>query len=135
MIRVLIASLIACLLALPVFAADPITDGPLFNEPLISPAKRPDGAKTQGNIYECKPKHYDPPCRLIGTRPDDPSDEQRMAELLAAIRASRSGAETPILGIGDTGPILRCGPHHGQSACCRIIYRDGDTVYIECGPR
>jgi hypothetical protein len=100
---------------------------PLVNEPVVG-----SGAD-EGNIYECKPNHYHPPCRLIGTRPQLASDEDALAELLAAIRAARSGAETPILSLDGTGPIDACGNSHGMSACCRITARIGDTVYIECG--
>ena len=125
--------LVLALIALPVFAADPPPksepDFPLYNEPVVN-----------GNIYECRPQHYQPPCRKIGERAADLdlSDEAQAAEFIAAIRASRSKAPTPVI-IDKGGAIPQCGPNHGQSACCRITheYEDatGRVVIIECGQR
>lgn len=107
---------LAVTLSVPAFAADTPT----------APSSK-SGAIANGNIYACMPQHYDPPCRLIGTRVGASDDEARMAELLAAIRASLNAA--------DSGPILECGNGHGQSACCRVTAVIEDVIIIECGPR
>ncbi|HYE70668.1 MAG TPA: hypothetical protein VD932_04005 [Aquabacterium sp.] len=100
----------------------------------IATAELPlDDTPTEGNIYECKPQHYYPPCRLIGTRDEDATDEDSLAEVLAAIRAARTRVETPILSLDGSGPIEACGNSHGMSACCRVVATIGDTIYVECG--
>lgn len=79
-------------------------------------------------IYVCE-QGYDPPCRLVGTADEGQTD---WAELLAARRAYLSGVETPVVR-DKYGAIAQCGPHHGQSACCRIIAEIDGKRYIECG--
>ena len=103
---------------------------PLVNEPIV-------GATTESTFYECRPQHYNPPCRKIST-PSDASTPTNYLQLKAANDAALYLMPVRIGGELDD-PILACANTHGASGCCRIVhtYEDstGTVVVIECGNR
>ena len=144
-------SLLACGVASDARAADlapAATEGrlgiPLVNEPIVG-ALVNDPAAVESTFYECRPQHYNPPCRKISRDTDsgiapalEVLDAGDYLELKAASDASTYLFPVSIGGELDD-PIAACGNSHGMSGCCRIVYTYEDatgTVHvIECGNR
>lgn len=118
--------------------------------PLITTASTPSllelmlGPVDGGTYYECKPEHYDPPCRKIskGFGASDAvvlsveTEVTNYRELKAAV--DTVALLTPIsIPTSLSSPTEACANTHGGSGCCKVVLTmdevTGTTYYIKCG--
>lgn len=107
---------------------------------LAAPVQPTAPVAGESRFYVCDKTFNPPKCARV----NDPVQQIPVVEdvedidwatVLAANRAARTGAATPIIDPNNTGPIAGCGNSHGQSACCKIISHGTmpERSTIECG--